>query len=387
MKIAVYHNQLSGGAARVMAAYLEWAGRRHQMELFVPETADTGFIDLAPLVRKVHRFPIPGSEGKFGRYRRIFAVPGYGRRIAAAIDAGGFDIVFANLSYVTQAPEVLPFLKTPSVYYCPEPLRAVYDASPFPETRSFKGIAKKLFFADYDARRKRFDARAIHRATAVFTHSDFTRRVLKKIYGVEATVIHLGVDTKQFKPRGLPRERFVLSVGALHPLKGHQFVVESLAKLPAAERPPLTVVGPRGDFARRLEPYARDRGVTLTIKSGVSTEELVELYNQTAVFTAAQYNEPFGLITLEAMACETPVVAVGEGGLAETVTDEKTGLLTSRDPDAFAAAIRRVTSDPDLAGRLGRRGRRDAAKRWQWSATAEKIDELLTETAEKAGKV
>lgn len=384
MKIAVYHNQHAGGAARVIEAYLAHRGKDHHVEIFSPETADTGFVDLARFAQQEHRFPIPGSESPLGRYRRAFSVPKYGKRIAAAIDGGGFDVAFVNLSFVTQSPEVLPYLKTPSVYYCPEPLRAVYDKSPFPDPVTLKGLAKKLFFWGYDTRRKAFDRSAIKQADALFTHSNFTKKTLRRIYGVEASVVYLGVDTDTFRPLGRTREGFVLSVGALHPIKGHQFIVDALATLPAERRPRLVVVGPRGDFALRLEPYARERGVELEIKSGIATEELVELYNRAGVFAAAQYNEPFGLITLEAMACRTAVVAVDEGGLKETVSNDTTGLLVERNPGKFAGAVDRVLTEPALAERLGAAGHEDVTKRWRWSETASRIDEMLRAVASRS---
>lgn len=381
MRIAIYHNQHAGGAARVIEEYLKHAPKGDEFELFMPDTADTGFINLDPYVKKIHRIPIPGSDSPFGRYQRALAIRSYGRKIARQIDAGNFDVVFANLSFVTQSPEILPYLKTPSVYYCPEPLRAVYDASPFPEPTTPKSLAKGVFFWGYDRVRSNFDQKAIRRATELFTHSHFTASVLKKIYGVRAKVIHLGVDTSVFKPLKARRQGFVLSVGALHPLKGHQFVIEALGTLEKADRPKLVIVGPRGDFGKTLQSYAAEHGVTLELRLGISTTQVVKTYNQAGLLAAAQYNEPFGLITLEAMACQTPVVAVKEGGLAETVTDGKTGLLVPRDPKEFGRTIQRVLSEQKLATKLGNQGYQDVRKRWNWAMTTDKIERLLKQAA------
>ncbi len=382
MKIAVYHNQVGGGgAARVVEEWWKHAGKDHEVELFVPSTVDTGgFVDLEQYAAKVHRQPIEQSESPLGRYRRAFGVPKYGREIAADIDAGGFDVVFANLSYVTQAPEILPYLQTPSLYYAPEPLRAVYDRSPFPEPKNPKSVAKKIFFGPYDARRKRFDRAAIKQATQVMTHSQYTRGILKKIYGVDAAVVLLGVDTETFRPTGTAREGFVLSVGGMHPLKGHQFIIEALASLPEP-RPKLVLVGGRGDFGRVLEAYAREKDVDLEIRHNVPTTELVELYNRAGVSATAAYGEPFGLTPLEAMACGAPVVTVDEAGYQETVKDGETGLRVPREPQAFGAALQRVLADPQLAATLGQNGRTDVERNWQWSRTATEIQRLLEATA------
>ncbi len=377
MRIAIYHNQHAGGAARVIEEYLKHAPQDDEFELFTPDTADTGFINLDRYVAKTHRIPVPGSDSPFGRYRRALAIRSYGRRIARQIDAGNFDVVFANLSFVTQSPEILPYLKTPSVYYCPEPLRAVYDASPFPEPTTVKSVAKGGFFWGYDRLRAGFDRQAIKRATELFTHSRFTAGVLRRTYGVRAAVIHLGVDTETFRPLRVRRQGFVLSIGAMHPLKGHQFVIEALATLARPDRPKLVIVGPRGDFGRTLAAYAKERGVKLELRLGIPTADVVKAYNQAGLLAAAQYNEPFGLITLEAMATQTPVVAVKEGGLAETVTDGKTGLLVPRDPRKFGETVHRVLSDRTLAQRLGNGGLADVRQRWNWATTSQKIERLL----------
>lgn len=385
MRIAIYHNQHAGGAARVIEEYLKNAPKTDEFELFMPNTADTGFIDLDRYVKQVHHIPIPGSDSPFGRYRRALAIRSYGRQIARQIDAGGFDVVFANLSFVTQSPEILPYLKTPSVYYCPEPLRAIYDTSPFPEPRTPKSSAKEVFFWGYDRLRAGFDRMAIKRATELFTHSRFTARVLQRTYGVRAAVIHLGVDTKTFRPLSAKRQGFVLSVGAMHPLKGHQFVIEALATLPKSDRPKLVIVGPRGDFGKTLQAYATENDVVLELRLGISTAAVVKTYNQAGLLAAAQYNEPFGLITLEAMATKTPVVAIKEGGLAETVADGRTGLLTRRDPHAFGEAIHRVLSNQKLAATLGSQGFKDVHRRWNWAVTTEKIERLLKQAARTRG--
>ena len=385
MKIAIYHNHLAGGAAKVTEEWLKRYAKNHHVEIFTPASSTTGHVDLDGLVKATHRFPVAGSGSLAGRYRQTLDVPRYGQEIAAAIDAGGFDMVFANLSYVTQAPEVLPYLRTPSLYYAPESLRAVYEKFPFGNRQDARSLVKRLAVLAIGRQLKRLDRRNIRAASRVFTHSHYTAGTLRDIYGIEAEVVHLGVDTDTFRPSREKRQNFVLSVGAMHPAKGHHFVIEALATLPPEQRPKLLVVGPRGeDFAVVLRRYAADHGVEFESRHGIPLAELVSLYNRCALMTAGQYREPFGLMTLEAMATETAVVAVDEGGLQETVTDRKTGLLIARDPAKFGAAVGQVLADPQLAAKLGKTGRADCLKRWRWDETARRIETLLAETAQTA---
>ena len=89
----------------------------------------------------------------------------------------------------------------------------------------------------------------------------------------------------------------------------------------------------------------------------VSLEVVTQLYSHAAVFACPSVYEPFGLINLEAMACETPVVASAVGGILEVVEDGKTGLLVPpARPDALAEALARVLGDPGAARAMGRAG-------------------------------
>ncbi|HEU0317526.1 MAG TPA: glycosyltransferase, partial [Solirubrobacteraceae bacterium] len=82
-----------------------------------------------------------------------------------------------------------------------------------------------------------------------------------------------------------------------------------------------------------------------------------------------------------AMACATPVVAVAEGGLVETVRHDDTGLLVARDPAALGGALARVLDDPQLAGRLGAAGRARVVADWSWERTAADFDARLAALA------
>jgi glycosyltransferase involved in cell wall biosynthesis len=191
--------------------------------------------------------------------------------------------------------------------------------------------------------------------------------------------VPLGVDADTFSPNGGRRDGYILSVGALHPLKGHQFVIEALASLPAP-RPRLVIVADRGDLGPALAALADARGVELELRTGVPLPELVELYRRAEVVACGQIREPFGLVPLEAMATGTPVVAVAEGGFLETIEDGRTGLLAPRRPEAFATAVRRVLDGTELAAELRARGREAAVAR-TWERTARGFDALLERVA------
>jgi glycosyltransferase involved in cell wall biosynthesis len=380
MDIAVVHHlPPSGGAWRVLAEYV---ARRPQHRFTVYTRMPEPQQVLTPLAAhaEVRRFPLPEPASRLGRLRALRELPERGRELAATIDAGGHDVAFVHASSIVQAHEVLPHLRTPALAYAPEPLRAIYERPPATTLRD------RLVHAGldpYERLRKRIDRDDLRAARHVVTHSQFTAGELARIYGVRAEVVPLGVDAEALAPpAGADRTRSVLSVGALHRLKGHDFVIEALAKIPAPQRPPLTVVGDRGEQAGTLRELAARHGVELELLQAIPFSELKARYHAAGVMACGQRREPFGLITLEAMAAGVPVVAVAEGGFLETVRDGETGVLVPRDAAAFGAAIAGVIDDPGAAAAMARRGREDVTTNWTWERTARGYDALLERIAE-----
>jgi glycosyltransferase involved in cell wall biosynthesis len=95
--------------------------------------------------------------------------------------------------------------------------------------------------------------------------------------------------------------------------------------------------------------------------------------------------EPFGLVPLEAMACGRAVVGVREGGVAETILLEQTGLLVDRDPRQFAAAVDRLLDDPTANAAYGRNGREHVVDCWSWGQSVVQLEQHLSAVANGAG--
>jgi glycosyltransferase involved in cell wall biosynthesis len=105
--------------------------------------------------------------------------------------------------------------------------------------------------------------------------------------------------------------------------------------------------------------------------------DLVNLYNEAAVFACPSVYEPFGIINLEAMACETPVVATRVGGIKEVVVDGETGLLVPPgEPVKLGGALTRILEDPATAAKMGEEGRRHVLEHFTWDRIATKTLEL-----------
>jgi glycosyltransferase involved in cell wall biosynthesis len=130
-----------------------------------------------------------------------------------------------------------------------------------------------------------------------------------------------------------------------------------------------------------MTSLAADLGVTLQIKSLVSDEQVINILNRATLLLYTSRLEPFGYAPLEANACATPVVAVAEGGVRETVKDGVNGLLSSRDPQCLADAMAKLLYDPALARKLGENGLRLVEHEWNLARSIERLEEQLLEIA------
>ncbi len=133
------------------------------------------------------------------------------------------------------------------------------------------------------------------------------------------------------------------------------------------------------------------RSDIIWIEEMVDKKTVIELYSHAAVFCCPSIYEPFGIINLEAMACETAVVATAVGGIKEVVVDGETGFLVPLEqmkeapfeptnPEKFsrdlAARINQLMADPDLREKFGKAGRKRAEAKFSWPAIARETQQL-----------
>ena len=395
MKIALYHNLPSGGAKRTVFETVRRLALRHELDVYTLSSANHSFCDLRPFVKHhyVSEFqPLPlfnsplGRLNQWQRWRDLQRLNYLARQTAAKIDTGSYDAVLAHPCQWSQAPLILKYLRTPTIYYCHEPPRALYET----HIHSHNGAQRWQTVLDeidplirlYHATAKRWDKQATRAAQRVLTNSEFMRDTVARVYDIMPATSYHGVDTDIFRPMpGLEPQGYVLSVGAIQPHKGFDFLIESLGRLPALVRPTLRLVGNTETLGERhfLETLAARRGVNLQIEIGVSQETLVRRYNEAALLIYAPYNEPFGLAPLEAMACTCPVVGVAEGGVCETVVDRHTGRLVERDPASFAEAILSIMTDAPQRERYRQQTRAYILEKWTWNSATAQIERHLQE--------
>jgi glycosyltransferase involved in cell wall biosynthesis len=188
--------------------------------------------------------------------------------------------------------------------------------------------------------------------------SDFIRqRALKFSIGLrETAVAHSGIDPLFLNAGDEHEWRWrLLHVGRLHPDKGIHDAVAALARLP--EQATLTFAGTwdrrdedsLGDLVRELGQEHR-----VTMLGHLPPPAVAALYRDSdALLFPVRWDEPWGLVPIEAMASGCPVIATGRGGSGEYLADgENCVLVPAEDPSALAAAVGRLADDPDLRRRL-----------------------------------
>ncbi|HEV8373245.1 MAG TPA: glycogen synthase [Actinomycetota bacterium] len=226
-------------------------------------------------------------------------------------------------------------------------------------------------------------------------------------------VIRNGIDTGQYRPDpasdvlaayGVDPDRpSVIFVGRITRQKGVPHLLDAALAIDPAAQLVLCAGAPDTpelgrEVAGKVERIRQERGGIVWIEKMLERREVIQLLTHATVFVCPSVYEPLGIVNLEAMACETAVVATATGGIPEVVADGETGLLVPfesngadgpRDPDRFAADIaervNRLLADPELAERMGRAGRRRAVAEFSWSAIATETAALYAELVPPTG--
>ncbi len=243
---------------------------------------------------------------------------------------------------------------------------------------------------------------AIEQADAIIAVSRETKADVLRLFDVKPErvhVIHNGIDPSEYRTtpgtdiltkHGIDTARpFLLFVGRITRQKGIIHLVNAIPHIDPTLQIVLCAGAPdTPEIGREMEEgvakFAAGRPGVIWIRDMLPRPEVIQLYTNAAVFCCPSVYEPFGIINLEAMACETAVVASAVGGIPEVVAPNETGLLVDpglvpgtfdpADPTAFsrglADAINQLARDPALRARFGKAGRERAIAHFSWDAIA-----------------
>ncbi|MEQ9104111.1 MAG: glycosyltransferase family 4 protein [Rhodothermales bacterium] len=219
-------------------------------------------------------------------------------------------------------------------------------------------------------------------------------------YGVPDSSVHVvnnGTDPEVFSPAreadqqalrdelGIGNRPMILSVCRLVGRKGVDTVIRALPRVLEAVPDAVYVVAGDGPDANALEALARGEGVEAQVvfAGRLPWNRLRACYSAAQVFALpARQADPdvegFGIVFLEANACETPVIGALTGGIPDAIAEGESGVLVPPDdPVALADGLIRLLSDPEYANRMGRQGRQRVVDGFTWSHAAGRIARIL----------
>jgi starch synthase len=359
--------------------------------------------DLHPLADvRVHCFGAPRTEPGVTAYADPPGLAGanaalrtMGIDLEMAAGCAGTDIVHSHTWYANLAGHTAKLLHgVPHVVttHSLEPLR------PWKAEQLGGGYALSSFC----------ERTAIEGADAVIAVSAGMKRDVLSAYPdvdeKKIRVVHNGIDTEQYAPDrgtdvvdrlGIDLDRpSVVFVGRITRQKGLPYLMRACHDLPPQTQIVLLAGAPdTAEIAAEVEGLAaqlrgaRDPQGVIWVQEMLPKQEVVQVLTHASVFVCPSVYEPMGIVNLEAMACETAVVATATGGIPEVVADGETGLLvpieqvtdgtgTPVDPNRFvrdlAAALTQLIEDPDRRTAMGLAGRRRAVEHFSWESIAER---------------
>ncbi|MDX6229037.1 MAG: alpha-maltose-phosphate synthase [Frankiales bacterium] len=221
------------------------------------------------------------------------------------------------------------------------------------------------------------------------------------------SVIHNGIDTAEYAPTtevsalekyGVdPSRPSVLFLGRITRQKGLPYLLAAAHAFDPSAQLVLLAGSPdtaeiEAEVGSAIASLQATRTGVVWVPEMVTKAEAVQFLSAASVFVCPSIYEPMGIVNLEAMACETPVVATATGGIPEVVADGTTGVLVPIDPDpadpygaprdpaAFAAsiadAVNGLLADPSRRALMGKAGRERAVEHFSWPAIAERTRQL-----------
>jgi starch synthase len=250
---------------------------------------------------------------------------------------------------------------------------------------------------------------ALEMADAIIAVSGETKRDIERLFAVDPArvqVIHNGVDPDQYRKVDSsgavqrfgvdPGKPYLLFVGRITRQKGIVHLVRAIQFMDPGFQIVLCAAAPdtaeiAEEMKTAVEHAKAERPGVIWIDEMVDQKTACELYSHAAVFCCPSIYEPFGIINLEAMACETAVVATAVGGIKEVVVDGETGFLVpleqmkqspfeATNPEKFArdlaARINELMKNPQLRAKFGKAGRKRVEEKFSWSTIARKTKAL-----------
>lgn len=369
MKIAVYYNLTFSGAKRTVFEHvkgLKALGNsvdvytlNKDQDIFDPESiSDNKFI----YEYKQKTVNVPFLNSVVRDFSDFILLKSIHKKIAQDIDNRKYDAALIHTDKFTQAPFVLRFLRTRKVYICLEPLKMAYEYGlRAPDNLS---LPNKMYEAFNRYMRKKIDRENARESDFSIAISCFGRELMIQAFDLYPKISYLGVNTQQFKNFNIPKKNQILFIGQKLKLNGYDYALEAMSLIPKNIRPELKIISISKNENERL-----------------SEEAIVRLYNESLITLSLSNFDTFGLVAMESLACEVPVIAFNAAGYRETMIDGKTGYLVDFNSQEIANKIITLMQSQKLRYKMGKFGRKWVENRWTWDKQINDLNRMLTKFA------
>ena len=250
---------------------------------------------------------------------------------------------------------------------------------------------------------------AIEMADAIIAVSKETKEDVLKYFDVDkekVKVIYNGINLKEYvvteatstlerfgidksKPYVLFVGRITRQKGIIHLVNAIKYIDKDTQIVLCAGAPDTKEIG--AEMEESVNAVKKIRNNVIWIAEMLDKKEVIQLYSHADVFCCPSIYEPFGIINIEAMACETAVVASAVGGIKEVVVDGETGILVPLeqqnaapfepiDPDKFsrdlANGVNKLINNEELRNKMAKKGRKRVEDHFDWIAIAKQVEAL-----------
>jgi glycosyltransferase involved in cell wall biosynthesis len=367
-RVALVHDWLTGmrGGEKVLESFCrKFPEAPLHTLLHVPgsvsDTISTRRINVSPLQR------MPQAETKYRSYLPLFPLFAEMNKV---VDA---DLVISTSHAVAKSmvggrgrtrPYHICYIHTPMRYAWD-----MFDAYFGPERVG--AMASKFFFRPIMSALQIYDKSTTGRVDLFIANSKFVADRVKRIYGVDAVVLPPPVDTERYLQAKREAQDWYLVVSALVPYKRVDHAIRACSEVGRK----LRIVG-KGPETESLKALASSLNAEVEFIGFASDEALVDFYRKSKALLFPGV-EDFGIVPLEAIACGCPVVALGIGGVLDSMTEDTAVFYTEETADGLAGAIRSFEEKQDqfIDSRL-----RARAAQFSEVIFMEKMEQILLNT-------
>jgi len=311
LRVAVVHDWLvvNGGAEKVLREILEvfpeadiftlvdFLTPKDRLDILKRKKTTTSFIQ-----------KLPFAKGAFRNYLPLFP------RAIESLDLSSYNLIISSSWAVAKG--VRRGKNQTHICYCHTPIRYAWDL--YTEYTENLKQPKKFMVQKSLEYIRRWDIDSLDRIDHFIANSNFVKERIKRIYKRDAVVINPPVDIKKFRLY-TKKENFYLTASRLVPYKKTKLIVEAFNRMPNRN---LIVIG-SGDEFENIKDISKPN---IKLLGYVDSEILIDYMQRAKAFIYGAI-EDFGIVPIEAMACGTPVIALGYGGIRDSLIDGLNGIF------------------------------------------------------------